>query len=123
RSRLQERSRRQGGMAAVGLAVGSAHALLEEYEGDLEIAAVNAPDLVTVAGSRDALERLVDRLKREREDVLAQILRVDYAFHSRQMDGFTGELRASLDSLTPVAPKIPMYSTVTGEAVAPGELD
>ena len=51
------------------------------------------------------------------------MLRVDYAFHSRQMDPFEAELRASLKSLASQRPDIPFYSTVTGTPAEAGELN
>jgi amino acid adenylation domain-containing protein len=123
RSRLQERSRLQGGMAAIGLSAESARRYLEKFEGELEIAAINGPDLVTIAGPRALLDGLVDHVGRDGKNVLRQILRVDYAFHSRQMEAFESELRDSLHGLKPDAPRIPIFSTVTGELVARDKLD
>jgi amino acid adenylation domain-containing protein len=123
RSRLQERSRLQGGMAAIGLSAEGALPYLEKFDGQLEIAAVNGPELVTIAGPRALLDGLVEEVGRNGNNVLRQILRVDYAFHSRQMEAFQDELRSSLHHLRPRAPRIPMFSTVTGELVAGEQLD
>jgi acyl transferase domain-containing protein/acyl carrier protein len=123
RSRLQERARRRGGMAAVGLAADRVSSYLEKFDGELEVAAINGPELVSVAGPRALLDRLIEDVGREQTDVLCQILRVDYAFHSQQMDPFTGELRDSLRGLRSKAVTTPMFSSVTGEAIHGGELD
>lgn len=123
RSRLQEQSRFQGGMAAVGLSAHEASTALEKFDGRLEIAAVNGPELTTIAGPRMLLEEFVEHIKRERKDVLCQPLRVDYAFHSYQMDAFTEELRGSLAGLKPQRAQIPMISTVTGDLVRGNDLD
>ena len=79
RSRLQERARRQGGMAAVGLAAGRVRNYLEKFDGQLEVAAINGPELVSIAGPRALLDQFVAEVGREQADVLCQILRVDYA--------------------------------------------
>ena len=89
RSRLQERSRLQGGMAAIGLAADRVRAYLEKFDGQLEVAAINGPELVSIAGPRALLDQFIADVGRERKDVLCQVLRVDYAFHSFQMDPFT----------------------------------
>jgi amino acid adenylation domain-containing protein len=123
RSRLQERARRQGGMAAVGLAADRVRSYLEKFDGELEVAAINGPELVSIAGPRALLDRFIEDVGREQTDVLCQILRVDYAFHSRQMDPFTGELRDSLRGLRSNAVTTPMFSSVTGEAIHDDELD
>jgi acyl transferase domain-containing protein/NADPH:quinone reductase-like Zn-dependent oxidoreductase len=123
RSRLQERARRQGGMAAVGLAAGRVRNYLEKFDGQLEVAAINGPELVSIAGPRALLDQLIAEVGREQADVLCQILRVDYAFHSHQMEAFTGELGDSLRGLQPQAVAVPMFSSVTGEAIHGEELD
>src|SRR5262245_8507984 len=123
RSRLQERARRQGGMAAVGLGAGRVRNYLEKFDGQLEVAAINGPELVSIAGPRALLDQFVADVGREQADVLCQILRVDYAFHSHQMDAFTGELGDSLRGLRSQAPAVPMFSSVTGEAIHGEELD
>jgi amino acid adenylation domain-containing protein len=123
RSRLQERARLQGGMAAVGLAAGRVRNYLEKFDGQLEVAAINGPELVSIAGPRALLDQFIAEIGREQTDVLCQILRVDYAFHSHQMDAFTGELGNSLRGLRPKATVVPMFSSVTGEAIDGEELD
>ena len=123
RSRLQERARRQGGMAAVGLAAGRVRNYLEKFDGQLEVAAINGPELVSIAGPRALLDQFIAEVGREQADVLCQILRVDYAFHSHQMDAFTGELGDSLRGLRSQAVAVPMFSSVTGENIDGEGLD
>jgi amino acid adenylation domain-containing protein len=123
RSRLQERARWQGGMVAIGLAADRARSYLEKFDGELEVAAINGPELVSIAGPRALLDRLIEDVGREQTDVLCQVLRVDYAFHSHQMDPFTGELRESLRGLRSKAVTTPMFSSVTGAAIHGDELD
>lgn len=123
RSRLQEQSRLQGGMAAIGLSADETQKLLDQMGMDLEVAAVNGPELVAVAGRRSEVERLIEELKLARSDVFARLLHIDYAFHSRQMDPFEVELRASLKGMTSREPSVPAYSTVTGKPIEAGELD
>ena len=122
RSRLQEQTRFQGGMAAIGMSPDALRRLLQDRQIALEIAAVNAPELTTVAGDRAELDRLVAMLEAE-GGTFARVLRVDYAFHTRQMGPFEDELRRSLGRLASHAAAIPMFSTVTGRAIGPGELD
>jgi acyl transferase domain-containing protein/acyl carrier protein len=122
RSVLQERARTQGAMAALGMSAAAAKEVLEEYP-EIEIAAINAPKLVTIAGPRAVLKEFVEHMGVHKPEVFCEQLRVNYAFHSRQMDPFVDELRANLATLDPSAPQIPMFSTVTGELVGPRELD
>jgi amino acid adenylation domain-containing protein len=123
RSRLQERSRFQGGMAAIGLPVERAKTYLEKFDGKIEVAAINAPELLTVAGPRSLINEFIAHVARDRDDVLCQALRVDYAFHSNQMDPFTIELRDSLVDLRSRPLQVAMFSTVTGQAITGQLLD
>lgn len=123
RSRLQERTRFMGGMAAVGLSAEAAKARIADFADKVEVAAINGPELITVAGEKAALTHFVDRLREESDDIFCQFLRVDYAFHTVQMDPFRDELRASLADLRPRVLRIPMISTVTGSPIEDVELN
>ncbi|HYT76508.1 MAG TPA: type I polyketide synthase, partial [Vicinamibacterales bacterium] len=122
RSRLQETTRRQGAMAAVGLAPEAARRLFGETGLTLEIAAINGPDLITVGGPPTDVERLMELLRADPARPFGRRLRVDYAFHTRQMDPFAAELHASLAGIAPCAGETAMYSTVTGKPVGAHEL-
>ena len=123
RSRLQELTRFHGGMAAIGLSAEEAGRFLHEEQFALEIAAINSRELVTIAGDKAELDRLLSYLKSKRSDVFARSLRVDYAFHTRQMDPFEDELRRSLETIKSHTSEVAMISTVTGKAVQAGELN
>lgn len=116
RSRLQEMARHQGAMAAVGLSENAVQFYLAEFGPELEVAAVNGSQMVTLAGPRHELETFVGQLKSLDERPFCQMLRIDYAFHSRQMDRFKAELVESLFSIRPKAPDIEIFSTVTGSS-------
>lgn len=122
RSRLQERSRFRGGMAALGLRPDEVRRLFHEHQFALEIAAINGPALVTVGGDRDEIDRFLEFMQ-ARGDVFVRRLQVDYAFHTRQMAPYEEELRLSLASIEPGPTRIPMYSTVTGNVVNGEALD
>jgi acyl transferase domain-containing protein len=78
----------------------------------LELAGVNSPNDVTVAGDADAIsafsDDLIDRAVFFRE------LDLDYAFHTSAMDAIHDKLAEALDGLTPVQATIPFVSAVTG---------
>nr|WP_312024827.1 SDR family NAD(P)-dependent oxidoreductase [Amycolatopsis balhimycina] len=79
---------------------------------DVEIAAVNAPSAVVLAGAGDALDRL-EKVYRGRE-VRVRRIPVDYASHTAQVAGIEAELAAALDGVTTTTPEVPWYSTVDG---------
>ncbi|MFE7118963.1 SDR family NAD(P)-dependent oxidoreductase, partial [Streptomyces sp. NPDC057654] len=110
-----------GRMAAVGLGEEEARALLAPYGELLEIAAVGSDRDVTVSGDAGALAAFGEELARR--EVFFRDLGLDYAFHSRAMDGRHDALTEALASLEPSDASLPMYSTVTADRVLGSELD
>ena len=121
RSVLQQGLHGCGGMAVLNLSAEAARVLIDAVAPAVEVAAINSPHTVTVAGATDDLERLAAAAHAARHAFLP--LPLTYAFHSRAMDPLEGPLKVSLASLRPVGPAIPMASTTTGGLVGPGELD
>ncbi|MEV0366079.1 type I polyketide synthase [Nocardia fusca] len=118
RSRLQARTAGTGGM----LAVGTGPDTVREYFGAddaVDIAAVNSPGSLTLAGDVDRLDEIAEKLTEE--GAFARALRVEVPYHSRFMDPILEELRTALAALRPAAPRIPLVSTVTAEAVVDAE--
>lgn len=114
RSRLQATTAGTGGMLAVGAAADK----VREYFGDedsVDIAAVNSPGSLTLAGDIDRLDEIAEKLTEE--GAFARALRVEVPYHSRYMDPILDELRTALADLAPKAPRIPLVSTVTAAAV------
>lgn len=118
RARLQSRLTGTGGMLAVGLPESSIQARLAGVS-DIDVAAINSPNMVTLAGSDPALQVLAQELTTE--GVFNRLLRVDIPYHSRLMDTILGDLRTVLADLRPREPMIPVYSTLTGRRVAASE--
>lgn len=118
RSRHQHTTRGTGRMAAIGASAEAAAPLLEACGPGLEIAAINGPAAITVAGPADAIARLCAAAEPAR--ISAIPLDLDYAFHAAAMDAVRDGLLADLATLAPQAGAIPMVSSVTG-AVLPGD--
>lgn len=120
RSRLQQQcSELQGSMLAVGLDEVSCQALLADFPA-VEIAAINSPTALTVAGPRDQLQAL--QLLLEQQQVFCRALQVEIAYHSSQMDGIRTELLQVLADIRPRPGNIPLVSTVTGALISGKEL-
>ncbi|HVJ20927.1 MAG TPA: type I polyketide synthase, partial [Polyangiaceae bacterium] len=62
RSRVQAKATGKGKMLAVGLELAEARARVAEYAGRIDVAAVNGPKAITLAGDSDALEALARSL-------------------------------------------------------------
>ncbi|WP_234314143.1 type I polyketide synthase, partial [Streptomyces sp. NBRC 109706] len=80
---------------------------------ELDIAAVNGPLSVVVAGADAEVETL--RAEFAEAGVKTRRLTVSHAFHSRLMEPMLGEFQRVAESLTYRAPAVPVISNVTGE--------
>ncbi|MEE8278210.1 MAG: type I polyketide synthase, partial [Thermoanaerobaculia bacterium] len=121
RSAAQGLTRGLGRMAAVGLPSADALDEIATFGGAVDLAAVNSPASVTLSGPLSALEELQARLGKR--GVFYRILDLDYAFHSRIMDGVREPLLQALAGLEPRELSCAFASTVTGQLVEGRELD
>ncbi|KAL3433409.1 hypothetical protein BDV09DRAFT_171921 [Aspergillus tetrazonus] len=85
-----------------------------------EVCCVNGPSSTVVGGPVAAIEALDEYLKSDSK-VSTTRLRVQHAFHTRQMDVLLDELEASAAQVPFHAPTLPVASTVLGRIVRPGE--
>ncbi|WP_411082297.1 type I polyketide synthase [Streptomyces sp. cmx-18-6] len=108
----------RGGMVSVGLPEGQVRERLGE---GVELAAVNGPSSVVVAGDPAALDRLVAVY--EEEGVRVRRIPVDYASHTSHVELIQNELADVLAGLKPQTATTPMYSSVDGRWVEGAELD
>ncbi len=125
RSVLQAETEGSGAIVAVGLSAEAMQAqLLASGESDVEIAAYNSDEMVTIAGEKTAVDRV---LKQVKQDVGPQLflrrVRMNFAPHSPQMDPIRERFLESLSDIAPQATRVPLVSTVTGEEIAGQALD
>ncbi|WP_018499847.1 type I polyketide synthase [Parafrankia discariae] len=111
----------RGAMAAVALPVPAVADRLAPFGDRVELAAVNGPASVVLAGEPAALDELVAAL--DAEGVRARRIPVDYASHSRQVERISGVLIQALAGLDPRPPRVPFFSTVDARWVQDAELD
>ncbi len=121
RGRLMQQGTGLGKMAAVELPMADAERLLAKYEGRLSIAAINSPTSIVLSGEAAPLEELLQSL--QQQQIFCRLLRVNYAFHSPQMEPFQDELVRSLKGLTPQSASVPIVSTVLGTTCQGQEFD
>ncbi|WP_171072476.1 type I polyketide synthase [Streptomyces sp. DASNCL29] len=110
-----------GGMVSLAVGMGEAERLVSRWAGRVEVAAVNGPLSVVVAGEPEALRELVAEC--EGAGVRARWVDVDYASHTAQVEAIEEELARSLSQVRPVSSRIPFFSTVEGEWLDTAELD
>lgn len=121
RSRLQQQcANLAGGMLAVGLSEHDITPYLARYEG-AEIAAINGPQALTLAGPSTVLQQLAAELAQQQH--FCRTLQVEIAYHSSQMDGIQQQLLDALADLSPRPCTTPLISTVTGLAIDGRQLD
>ncbi|GAA0421679.1 hypothetical protein Acor_52360 [Acrocarpospora corrugata] len=107
------------------LAVPMPEALVRPYlYGDVEIAAVNGPQMTAVAGPKPELDELAATLAQQ--GVQTRALHTSHAFHSAMMDPILAPFREVVANVVLSPPTIPFVSNVTGtwitddEATDPG---
>ncbi|WP_422125776.1 type I polyketide synthase [Streptomyces graminilatus] len=111
----------RGGMASVQLPVDEVRGLTAVLDGRVEVAAVNGPSSVVVAGVPEGLDSVI--AEAIAQGARARRVDVDYASHSAQVEGIRDELIDVLGGLEPVASSVPFYSTVVAERLDTAGLD
>ena len=121
RGRIMQKATGHGKMAWASVPAEEAKKFLVGREGEISIAAVNDPSSVVLSGKTEAMDDVLGALGKA--GIPTRPLRVNYAFHSPQMEPLSRELVGALGWLSPQAGAIPMISTVTGARVQGTELD
>jgi acyl transferase domain-containing protein/aryl carrier-like protein len=121
RGRTMDLATSKGKMLGVGMPHQEAGKFISGCSDKVSIAAINSPTSVTLSGDPTALEALAAIL--DERKIFNSFLKVNYAFHSSQMDPVRDELLKSLDGLSPVQTRKIFYSTVLARSVEGTELD
>ncbi|MEU8280309.1 type I polyketide synthase, partial [Microbispora bryophytorum] len=101
------------------LAVGASEAEVLEAFPQVDVAVVNGPSAVVVAGLEADIEAVAG-LAAGRGWKTSR-LRTSHAFHSRLMEPMLAEFRTVVQGLVFAEPSVPVVSTVTGRPVVPGQ--
>ncbi|MFE7777922.1 SDR family NAD(P)-dependent oxidoreductase [Streptomyces sp. NPDC057445] len=105
-----------GAMAALQASAEEVLPQLAGREAEIDLAAVNGPAAVVVAGDEGAVAELVDHWKSRGR--AAKRLKVSHAFHSPHMDGMLTQFASVARGLDYREPRIPLMSNLTGELAA-----
>lgn len=98
-----------GAMLAVPL---SEKEILPLLNGELSLAAVNAPSLCVVSGTIEAIEELERELVKK--DLICRRLHTSHALHSAMMDPLLATFASKFEEVKTGTPQIPIVSTLTG---------
>jgi len=112
RGRLMDRESSKGRMISVSA---TAQEISIYLQPGVCVGAVNSPGTVVLSGEHEAVEKVNQRLRNagfECSDV-----KVEYAFHSAQLDVIEAELRSVLQDLKSRPLRRKLISTVTGQAI------
>ncbi|MGJ8618514.1 MAG: acyltransferase domain-containing protein, partial [Sulfitobacter sp.] len=101
-----------GGMLSISATMDVIMPLLGD---DLDIASINAPELIAVSGPQAALDAMQERLAAQ--DIECQRIAIDIAAHSRMLEPILGRYRAFLQKLNLQAPQMPFMSNRTGDLI------
>ena len=110
-------SMKRGSMLAVNSSLGQFKSLTGP---EVDIAAVNADDLIVISGEDEVISSWKNILKDA--GIMGVPLRTTHAFHSSMMDGMLEEYKEVLKKVNFSAPSIPIISTVTGDLASSEEL-
>lgn len=121
RGKLMQQATGMGKMAAIGISEAEALRVIEPYNGQVSVAAINSPTSVTLSGDGKALEEI--QASANQRKVFNRSLPVNYAFHSYYMDSFVGDFQSLVNDITVRSPEIRLYSTVTGELYRSGDYE
>lgn len=108
-------------MVSLALSPDDTAALLEPWDGQVSVAALNGPQSTVVSGTADALEELLEHC--EREGIRARRIPVDYASHSAQVERIRDRILDDLAGVSPRSGSIPFHSTLTGGLLDTDRLD
>lgn len=105
-----------GIMLSVRLAAAELLPLLPE---GISLAADNGPAVSVAAGPAEAIEQL--RAALEAKGIVAKALQTSHAFHSAMMEPAVAPFEALVGELSLSAPRLPIYSTLTGRLLTAEE--
>ncbi|HLO75719.1 MAG TPA: beta-ketoacyl synthase N-terminal-like domain-containing protein, partial [Magnetospirillum sp.] len=113
RARAMAEAPGRGGMSASLAPLETVEAAIRAVGGGLEIAALNSPRSVTIAGPVEALAEACARLRGQ--GVRVADLPVSHAFHTAMMEPAATALRDVLRGMRLGPPRLPILSNLTGQ--------
>ncbi len=101
-----------GKMLAVAAPLSQIEQILAETAIEVDIAAINAENVIVLSGPAAAIDQLSAPLRAAH--LSSRLLNVRYAFHSRVVAAAAARVEQALGERAPLSPTLPFFSTVTG---------
>ncbi len=116
RGQLMQSVKEPGRMVGILASEAKVRALLGPDENNgVSIAAVNAPDNVTISGNKAAVEKVVAKIKQEK--IFIEPLVISHAFHSAMMEPYVEKFGTEIAGVVFSPPALPLISAITGRKV------
>ncbi|MCU0285194.1 MAG: aminotransferase class III-fold pyridoxal phosphate-dependent enzyme, partial [Acidobacteria bacterium] len=112
RGQLMQSVKEPGQMVGILASEEKIRPLLDE---DVSIAAVNAPDNVTISGRREAVANVVAKIKQQK--IFIEPLVISHAFHSVMMEPYVEKFQDKIAEIVFSTPQLPVISTITAKHV------
>jgi malonyl CoA-acyl carrier protein transacylase len=113
RGRLMQELPQDGAMVAVMTSLERVQEVIQSYQPQIVIAAINSPQNIVISGQNKVIEQVVGNL--EKEGIKTTPLNVSHAFHSPLMQPILKDFSEVTESIKYSSPKIPLISNVSGE--------
>ncbi|MCC6456109.1 MAG: acyltransferase domain-containing protein, partial [Caldilineaceae bacterium] len=116
RGRLMQSLPKNGAMVAVFAPAHVVTDAIGPLADQVSIAAYNAPSSIVISGSKESVETVVERLKKQK--IKTHELAVSHAFHSPLMEPILDEFTAVVKQATFATPQLRFISNLTGQAAS-----
>ncbi|MGV0586839.1 SDR family NAD(P)-dependent oxidoreductase [Mycobacteroides chelonae] len=120
RGQLMQSVSAYGAMAAISASEDEVFHSLTGLGHRVDVASVNSPRSVVISGDYDAVHEIAEHWANQGRRI--RYLDVSHAFHSHHMDLVLDELGHLVEGIRFHLPRIPVYSSLTGDIAAPNQL-
>ncbi|NET25238.1 type I polyketide synthase [Okeania sp. SIO1I7] len=115
RGRLMQQLPSGGGMVSVMASESQVTKVIENYNSQVVIAAINGPESIVISGKSEFIAAICSKL--EAIGIKTKKLEVSHAFHSHLMEPMLAEFEVIAKQVTYSQPQIPLISNVNGQKV------
>ncbi|GFE67449.1 type I polyketide synthase [Chroococcus sp. FPU101] len=112
RGRLMQELPQDGAMVAVMASFEKVQEVIQSYQPQIVIAAINSPQNIVISGQNQVIEQVI--LDLEQEGIKTTQLNVSHAFHSPLMQPILKDFSEVTQSISYSLPQLPIVSNISG---------